>query len=219
MDGFLLTLGGLGLFAARDAKGLAWNSGPGLRALYAVVFLAVGAALGSVAEQVSGDEAQAMLRNACLWGPSLGIHALLWIAFQRAKQARRGARWPTGLFVLPAPVSLYSLGGGVWVTLQRTNLTGIAAGALVAGLFVASVLVAAWLGNSPPRLATNGRAALEWGAAANLAAFLLIPLQQESRASGLLAPPVNWSRTAVAWFIVLALVGASFGFNRIRRAS
>jgi len=102
--------------------------------------------------------------------------------------------------------------------LLRSNLPGIAAGALVGALFVAIVLTAAWFDRSRLSGQTSKSRALELGAAANLAAFLLIPLHQDSHDSGLLLQQVDWTATGIALGGSSLLVAVSFLFHRMKRA-
>jgi|GEM_PF-5179088 len=218
MDWLLLVLCGLALFGARDALGLARFGDRKLVALHAAATLATCCILGALADQISREQAQALLRNSAFWVPALIIHVGLWFAFQRAKRESRSATWPARLFAIPAPLLVYSLGGASWFTLLNSNLPGPAAGAAVGAVYAATVLGAARVLRSRRSGAEDRRKALDLGASANLAAFLLLPLHQESSESRLSTYVVDWAETGVALGATTLLVGASFLLNRWKSA-
>ena len=139
MDWLLLTLCGLALFAVRDSRGLAQFRDARLQALITLVILATACSVGALAEEISRDRAQQLLRNSAFWGPSLAIHVALWLAFQRAKSGTGRERWPRWLFVVPSPVFVYSLGGAAWLSLLSLNLPGFAAGGIVGAAYLVAV--------------------------------------------------------------------------------
>ena len=218
MDWLFLILCGLALFGVRDAVGLARFGDAKLILLHGAAILATCSGLGLLAEEISRDQAQALLRNGALWGPALAIHVGLWSAFQYTKRASPSASWPGRLFAAPAPLLIYSLGGASWFTLLNSNLPGLAAGAAVGAGYVTAVLGAARLVRARPAGAEPYRKALELGASANLAAFLLIPLHQESRESRLSTYAIDWAETGVALGATALLVGASFFLHRWKSA-
>ena len=120
--------------------------------------------------------------------------------------------------LIPAPVFLYSAGGLCWLVLERVNLAGWRVGALAAAVAAVAVGCASGLLRRGWRQRTRGAQVLDFAGAANLSAILLIPLQQQSRDSGLGELAVDWGATLLALGATAGLIAVSFLFHRFWRA-
>lgn len=221
MDWLFLLLLGLALFFARDAFLL--GSAKGGAALkvagaYAVVFLGTFVALGAAAEFVSRDRALGLLRDARLWIPALALHAALCAAFLRARGSEQRQRRAVWLILIPAPVFLYCAGGGCWLALTSSStFNAIPTGALLGCTWVVCVVGASrWARHRAS--AGSAAAILDFAAAANLSAILLLPLQQRSERSVLAEGAVEWQTSVMALAATAGLIGASFLYHRLRRS-
>jgi hypothetical protein len=221
MDWLFLLLLGLVLFLARDALLLgSREAGSVLKpaAAYTAVFVAGFACLGAAADFVSRDQALSLLRDARLWVPAVLLHAILCALFLRARNGLHGHRRAVWLILIPAPVFLYCAGGLCWLALTSGSSLGTAtAGALLGCAWVALVIAGAlWMrGRGSAAAAT---AVLDFAAAANLSAILLLPLQQRSEQSVLAENAVEWQTSAMALAATAGLIGASFLYHRLRRS-
>ena len=223
MDWVLLLLLGLLLFLARDvlllatvSRGQGWAVAP---AAYGLVLAAVFLGLGTAAESVSREGALALLRDPRVWVPAIAVHVALWGVCRQLKQSERQRRYGWVVALIPAPVFLYSAGGLCWLALEQTRLAGWQIGALAAAVLAATVGVAAGLlGRRWVRPAMNSQV-LDFAGAANLSAILLLPLQQQSRESGLLAQSLDWAATLLTLGATAGLIALSFLFHRLWRSS
>lgn len=221
MDWLFLLLLGLALFFARDALllgSLKAGSVLKLTLAYAVVFAALFAALGAAADFISRNQALGLLRDARLWIPAILVHAALCAAFLRARRNGNGKQRAVWLILMPAPVFVYCAGGLCWLALTSSgSLNATTTGALLGCAWVAFVIAGSrWvrrLGSSTSRVAI-----LDFAAAANLSAILLLPLQQRSEQSVLADNAVEWQTSAMALAATAGLIGASFLFHRLRRS-
>jgi hypothetical protein len=123
------------------------------------------------------------------------------------------------LVLVPAPVFLYCAGGLCWLALTRGGAFDAATtGALLGCLWVAVIAACSWrirqLGTGEARTG----ASLDFAAAANLSAILLLPLHQYSQQSALAETAFQWRTSALALAATAGLIGASFLFHRLRRA-
>jgi len=170
--------------------------------------------LGWTAESVPRDKAYALLRSPWFWAPAVATHVVLWAIFtllRRRPQPDRRMLW-TGL--VPSPMSLFAGGALIWLALTRTGyFEGWSAGLAVGSAWVAAVLLgaAAW------RSRADAGAALQFAAAANLSAVLLIPIQQSSDTqSGIAEQPIDWAATLLPLGLTVSLILLSFLFHRFR---
>ncbi|MEX2301217.1 MAG: hypothetical protein WD733_09785 [Bryobacterales bacterium] len=221
MDWLFLLLLGLALFLTRDALLLGSRvPGAALKATvaYAAVFLAVFVLLGAAADFVSRDQALSLLRDARLWIPATLVHAALCIAFLRARNKTGPSNRAVWLILVPAPVFLYCAGGLCWLAITSGRVfDAAAAGGLLGCAWVALVIAGArWarrLGS-----ARSPAAILDFAAAANLSAILLLPLHQQSEQSALAENALQWQTSVMALAATAGLIGASFLFHRLRRS-
>jgi hypothetical protein len=229
---FLLVLG-LAVFLARDALLLsAFPRGAAIKATtaYAAAWVVVFAALGTAADHVSRDEALRLLRDARLWGPAVALHAALWFAFTRARSKGHGRGRVLWLVLAPAPVFVYCAGGLCWLALTAGGpRDATTAGGLLGCAWVALTVACCWglrrFGSGEPRRDSGPRtdseeprtgAVLEFAAAANLSAILLLPLHQYSQQGTLADTAFPWGTTVTALAATAGLIGASFLFHRLR---
>jgi hypothetical protein len=220
MDWLFLLLLGLVLFFARDALLLSsLKQGSILKptGAYAVVFVAAFLSLGAAADFVSRDQAVGLLRDARLWVPAMLVHAALCVAFLRARSKKHTRNRAVWLILVPAPVLLYCAGGLCWLALASGPLDAPTTGALLGVTWVALVIAGArWARRR--NSATSSTAILDFAAAANLSAILLLPLHQYSQQSGLLGNAFQWQTSAMALAATAGLIGASFLYHRLRRS-
>lgn len=222
MDWLFLLVLGLVLFLARDA--LLLSALPPTAALktivaYAAVFLGGFVALGAVADFISRNEALRLLRDARLWIPAVLLHGLLWLAFATAKNKENARRRVFWLVLLPAPVFLYCAGGLCWLALTRGGaFDAVTTGALLGCLWIAVIAACSWRVRQLGTGETRTDASLDFAAAANLSAILLLPLHQYSQQSALAETAFEWRASATALAATAGLIGASFLFHRLRRA-
>jgi hypothetical protein len=218
---FLLVLG-LVLFLARDVlllSALQRSAALKTTVVYAAVFVAVFLALGTAADFVSRDEALRLLRDARLWIPAVLLHGLLWLAFSGAKNKENARRRVFWLVLFPAPVFLYCAGGLCWLALTRGGAFDAATtGGLLGCLWIAVVAACSWRVRQLGTGETRTDASLDFAAAANLSAILLLPLHQYSQQSALAQTAFQWRTSVLALAATAGLIGASFLFHRLRRA-
>lgn len=183
-------------------------------AVWAACQWIVFAMLGWAAESVPRNQAYALLRNVWFWAPAVAIHVVLWAVFTRLRRRPQPAqpmRW-AGLF--PPPMALFAGGALVWLALTRTGyFEGWCAGLAVGTVWIAAVLLGAmvWRGRA------DVDAALQFAAAANLSAVLLIPIQQSSDTqSGIAEQPIDWAATLLPLALTASLILLSFLFHRFR---
>lgn len=196
-------------FLVRDAL-LLRASKPRTLALYAMGATTIFAALGVVSETVSRDQAAGWLRNPNLWIPAVAVHATYALGTFLARRSRFLPPWV--LLVLPSPMYLSSAGGLAWLAMQRVSgLDGWLAGTLLGAAWSAAVALlsrlAAYQGTWNP---------LEFSAAANLTAILLIPLQQRETEGGAPQAPFDWMASLLPLAAVASLVVLSFALHRYR---
>jgi hypothetical protein len=196
------------VFLVRDAL-LLGKLGRRALALYSLAATLVFAALGAIAELVSRDQVIELLREPRFWVPAVAIHCIYGLVTMLARRSRFLPPWV--LLMAPAPMYLLAAGAVGWLVLQRlSGMDGWAAGAL---------LGAAWSGAVA---ALSGRAARgswnpqEWSAAANLAAIVLVPLEQRGGESGAPPAPVDWLASLLPLAAVVSLVVVSFAVHRYR---
>lgn len=218
MDWLLLAGAGLLLFFVRDVLLLA-SSPVSLRCrlwlVWAAVQLGVFIALGCIAELVPRERAYAFLREPLYWGPAVALHGLLWMLFTWARRRSRSGAMIVWIAALPAPMFVFAAGAVVWLVLTRTgHFEGWSAGAAVGLVWIALVLsAAAWRS----RAGVDAGAALQFGAATNLSAALLIPIQQSSDTqSGIAEQPIDWAATLLPLGLTASLIALSFLFHRFR---
>ncbi len=190
-------------------------------AAYGGVLAAVFLGLGAAAESVSRDGGVALLRDPRIWLPAIAAHLALWTVCRRLKRSERHRRHGWVVALIPAPVFLYSAGGVCWLALEQVNLAGWRIGVLAAVAVLGTVGAASgllrrgWRQRAPQAISPQ---ALDFAAAANLSAILLIPLQQRSQESGLGALAVDWGATLLALGATAGLIAVSFLFHRFWRA-
>ena len=170
--------------------------------------------LGWAAEPVPRDMAYALLRSPWFWVPAVAIHVVLWAIFTRLRRRPQPDRPMLRTGLVPSPMSLFAGGALTWLVLTRTSyFEGWSAGLAVGSAWVAAVLLgaAAW------RSRADARAALQFAAAANLSAVLLIPIQQSSDTqSGIAEQPIDWAATLLPLGLTVSLILLSFLFHRFR---
>ncbi len=243
MDWLFLLLLGLVLFFVRDVLLLgsfgARRSFLKALALYSGIFLSAFIALGTAADFLSREAVLDLLGDRRWWLPAILVHGVLALGFFGAKRSARARRRSFALALLPAPVFLYCAGGLCWLTLsQNTALDGTGSGVLLGITWVALTAGGAWgvrrfgagqPGGEPRGVAggesvgetqreSAGGAILDFAAAANLSAILLLPLHQQSQPGGLVEQALDGGRQAAALAATAGLIGASFLFHRIRRS-
>jgi hypothetical protein len=206
MSFLLLITVGAAVFLVRDALLLRTSTRRGL-ALYALGATAVFAALGVVSETVSRDQAVDWLRNPNIWIPAVAVHGIYWLGTLLARRSRVLLPW---VLLLPSPMYVFSAGGLAWFATQLVSgMDGWLLGILLGAAWGAAATLLS-------RLAAQGTwNPLEFSAAANLTATLLIPLHQEAQ-EGSQQAPVDWMATLLPLASVAGLVALSFAVHRYR---
>jgi hypothetical protein len=222
VDWLFLLLLGLVLFFVRDVLLLGSfrerNSFVKAAGSYCAVFVALFLLLGAAADFVSREEALRLIGDVRLWLPAILAHGLLWFGFFRAKR-RPQARWWFALALVPAPVFVYCAGGLCWLALSRNGAAdGMTTGALLGVVWVALSSGGAWWARRFGSSEAQAGAALDFAAAVNLSAILLLPLHQQSQQSSLVQNAFRGNTAATALAATAGLVGASFLFHRLRRS-
>jgi hypothetical protein len=222
VDWLFLLLLGLVLFLVRDALLLSSfrERGPFLKAtaVYSLTFVALFALLGTAADFISREEALSLIGDVRLWVPAILLHGALWFGFFQAKRNPRARRWSFAFALVPAPVFAYCAGGVCWLTLARNAVgDGTITGALLGVLWVALTAAGAWWARRRAKAESQANVILDFAAAANLSAILLLPLHQQSEQSALVESAFQGKTSAVALAATAGLIGASFLFHRMRR--
>ena len=220
MDWVFLLLLGLVLFLVRDALLLSLLGARAIalkaRAAYAVVLPAVFAGLGGAAELISREQAVTLLRDPRVWVPAVGIHVLFWVAFSKAKKASRWERPVWLLTLIPVPLFLVAAGGLCWMVLSQTrSVSGAIVGGCLGIAWVLLVFFGSWI--VPARRTESAPKTLDFAAAANLSAILLLPMYQYSENRAVTETAWQTRTSALALIATAALIGASFLFHRLRR--
>jgi hypothetical protein len=222
VDWLFLLLLGLGLFFGRDlllVHSFSGRDAAKITAAYGAIFVTLFSLLGTAADFVSRDQALSLLRDARLWVPAILLHGALWFALVKARRAMRARRWVFALTVLPTPVFVYCAGGLCWMTLASTGASDpTVVGALLGSAWVTLVIAGAWGLRWFGVTAGRSDEILDFAAAANLSAVLLLPLHQQSSQSALLETSVHGETSALALAATAGLIGASFLFHRMRRS-
>lgn len=222
MDWLFLLVLGLALFLARDLFLLSSFRGRDaakVSAAYGAILLVLFALLARAADFVSREQALSLLRDARLWVSAILIHGLLWLAFIKARRGQRARRLTFALTLLPAPVFVYCAAGLCWIALASNSATDpTAAGALLGAAWVTLAIAGSCGARRFGSTAGKSGEILDFAAAANLSAILLLPLHQQSRQSALVETAVHWETSALALAATAGLIGASFLFHRIRRS-
>ena len=223
MDWLFLLLLGLVLFFVRDVLLLSSfrEQGSFLRATtaYAAIFVVAFVLLGTAADFVSREEALKLIGDVRLWVPAVLLHGALWLGFFQAKRDPRARRWMFALTLIPAPVFVYCAGGLCWLALASSHaLNGTTAGVLLGAAWVALAAAGAWWARRFSSAESQAGAILDFAAAANLSAILLLPLHLQSEQSALVESAFHGKTSAMALAATVGLIGASFLFHRLRRA-
>ena len=203
---------GFGLFAARDALGLAAFRSRGLRAAYLAMGLGAGSVLGLAAESLSRQDALALVGEPWFLASAVSIHCILWLLFERARRSRRPRQSVGWLFLLPPPVLLFATGVAVWNVLLVANAPGSLAGAAIMAVYGAVALTAA----AAARRLASREGALAFAATTNLSALLLVILPQEAVPGRASALPIDWAHSLPVLGIIASMVGISFLIARLR---
>ena len=222
MDWLFLLVLGLVLFLARDALLLSalWQGAARKAAVaYTAVFLAVFLALGTAADFVSRDQTLSLLRDPRLWIPAVAVHVALWFAFARARSRDVLPNRALWLVLVPAPVFLYCAGGLCWLALASGgSWDATTTGGLLGCAWIALIAPCSWFVRRVGKAESRTGVILDFAAAANLSAILLLPLQQYSQKSLLAETAFQWRTSVMALAATAGLIGASFLFHRLRRA-
>ncbi|MBM3788178.1 MAG: hypothetical protein FJW30_27885 [Acidobacteria bacterium] len=170
--------------------------------------------LGWAAESVPRNQAHALLRSPWFWEPAVAVHLVLWAIFtllRRREQPEPALRWAR---LFPPPMALFAGGALVWLALTRTGyFEGWSAGLAVGTVRIAAVFLGAMVWRGRAEVDT----ALQFAAAANLSAVLLIPIQQSSDTqSGIAEQPIDWAATLLPLALTASLILLSFLFHRFR---
>jgi hypothetical protein len=159
-----------------------------------------------------------LLGDIRVWAPAIVIHALLWLGFFQLKRRPQMHRWPFALALIPAPVFVSCAGGLCWLMLaSRSRLDGTTAGWLLGAAWVVLVTAGAWRARRFAGVSSQPNAILDFAAATNLAALLLLPLHRQSQPGALAETVFDGWRSAMALAATVGLIGASFLFHRLRR--
>ena len=222
MDWLFLLLLGLVLFFVRDVLLLSSfrerHSFLKAAAVYGGIFVGLFVLLGTAADFVSREEALRLIGDVRLWLPAILVHGLLWFGFFRAKRRPQARRW-FALALVPAPVFVYCAGGLCWLALSRDAAAdGAITGAILGIAWVALTAAGAWWARRFGPSESQAGATLDFAAAANLSAILLLPLHQQSQQSALVENAFHGNTSATALAATAGLVGASFLFHRLRRS-
>jgi hypothetical protein len=222
VDWLFLLLLGLILFLVRDVLLLSSfrKRGSFLKAIavYSGTFVALFALLGTAADFISREEALSLIGDVRLWLPAILLHAALWFGFFQAKRNPRSRLWSFALALVPAPVFVYCAGGLCWLTLSgNTAADGTTTGALLGTAWIAVTASGACWARRFATTESQARAVLDFAAAVNLSAILLLPLHQQSEQSALVESAFRGKTSAAALAATAGLIGASFLFHRMRR--
>jgi hypothetical protein len=222
MDWFFLLVLGLVLFFARDvlllnsfgARGSLLRTG-----IYGAIYFAWFVLLGSGADYVSRQKALELTGEVRLWAPAILAHGALWLGFLLLKRRPQARSRLLALTLIPAPMFVYCAGGLCWLTLSSgSSLDGTTAGGLLGAAWVVLVAGAAWCARRFAASQLPPAAILDFAAASNLSAILLLPLHQQSTQSAAAQTAFDGWRSAMALAATAGLIGASFLFHRLRRA-
>jgi hypothetical protein len=203
MDRLMLIAAAGTLFVLRDARLLRHASWP-VRAGWAAANICIAACMAYSARELSRQELVALLA-----APSaLAVAALAHALHAAAMWLLRERRASVGIGLLPMPISVAATLVTAWMLTQRAELPWWVVAACVSALMLSASLAATVV-------RSTRSAATMFAAGVNVCVAAAFPLEIGPPESSP-APPVDWVSQAVPLLFTSALIGASYGWHRIR---